>query len=89
MKLVIRTVLFHIICILIFSIIYSNLSEEFHLFNKNRKDFIDFLQLSTTIQAGVGMTNLYPLSDYSKIIVIIQQLLMLFTHVITLYIFTL
>ena len=89
MKLVIRTVFFHIICILIFAIIYSNLSEEFHLLNKNRTTFIDFLQLSTTIQAGVGMTNLYPLSDYSKIIVIIQQLLMLFTHVITLYIFTL
>jgi hypothetical protein len=89
MKLVIRTVFFHIVCIIIFAIIYSYLSEEFHLLEEHRKGFIDFLLLSTTIQAGVGISELYPLTYYSKIVVIIQQLMMLFTHVITLYIFTL
>lgn len=89
MKLVIRTFLFHLLCILIFALIYSNNSEEFHVEEKYRKNFIDFLLLSTTIQAGVGISNLFPLTHYSKIIVIIQQMLMLFTHVITLYIFTL
>ena len=53
------------------------------------QSFVDFLLLSTTIQAGVGISDLYPLSYYSKLVVIIQQMLMLFTHVITLYIFTL
>jgi hypothetical protein len=89
MKLVIRTVFFHIFCISIFALIYYNLTEQFHLIEKDKKGFIDFLLLSTTIQAGVGISELYPLSYYSKITVIIQQLLMLFTHVITLYIFTL
>jgi hypothetical protein len=89
MKLVIRTFIFHILCILIFALIYSNVSEEFHIMEEDRKTFVDFLLLSTTIQAGVGISDLYPLSYYSKLVVIIQQMLMLFTHVITLYIFTL
>lgn len=89
MKLVIRTFIFHILCILIFALIYSNVSEEFHIMEEDRKSFVDFLLLSTTIQAGVGISDLYPLSYYSKLVVIIQQMLMLFTHVITLYIFTL
>ena len=90
MKLVIRTLFFHILCIIVFAIIYFNLNEEFHLIEKDdKKGVIDYLLLSTTIQAGVGISDLYPLSYFSKIAVIIQQLLMLFTHVITLYIFTL
>lgn len=89
MKLVIRTFVFHILCILVFALIYSNVADEFHVMGKHKNNFIDFLLLSTTIQAGVGISNLFPLSYYSKIIVIIQQMLMLFTHVITLYIFTL
>ena len=89
MKLVIRTFLFHILCILIFALIYSTLGEDFHIMEVDRKGFLDFLLLSTTIQAGVGISDLYPLSYYSKIVIIIQQMLMLFTHVITLYIFTL
>ena len=89
MKLVIRTFIFHILCVIVFGILYYNLSEEFHVMEEDKKDFVDFLLLSTTIQAGVGISDLYPLSYYTKIAVMIQQMLMLFTHVITLYIFTL
>lgn len=89
MKLVVRTFIFHILCIIIFAFIYTKLSEDFHVMNEDKKDFIDFLLLSTTIQSGIGMSDLYPLSYYSKIVVMIQQLIMLFTNIITLYIFTL
>jgi hypothetical protein len=90
MKLVVRALIFHILCIIIFSIIYFNLDEGFHLTEEHdKRGVIDYLLLSTTIQAGVGISYLYPLSYYSKIAVIIQQMLMLFTHIITLYIFTL
>jgi hypothetical protein len=90
MKLVLRALVFHISCIIIFSIVYFNLDEGFHLKETHEKrGVIDYLLLSTTIQAGVGISDLYPLSYYSKIAVIIQQMLMLFTHIITLYIFTL
>jgi len=90
MKLVIRAFLFHILCIIVFAMIYLSLHEDFHVKEKDdTKTFIDFILLSTTIQAGVGISDIYPLSYYSKITIIIQQMLMLFTHVITLYVFTL
>lgn len=89
MKLVIRTFVVHILCIIVFALIYSNISEEFHFIDKDKKSFVDYILLSTTIQAGVGISQLYPLSLYSKIVLITQQLFMLFTHIITLYIFTL
>jgi hypothetical protein len=90
MKVVIRAFIFHISCIIIFALLYFNLDEGFHLKEKpEKRGVIDYLLLSTTIQAGVGISDLYPLSYYSKIAVIIQQMLMLFTHIITLYIFTL
>ena len=89
MKLVIRTVFFHILCIIVFAIVYSSLSEQFYVTEHDKISILDFLLLSTSIQSGVGITKVYPLSSYSKIIVIVQQMLMLFTHVITLYIFTL
>ncbi len=89
MKLVIRTVVFHIFCIIVFALIYSNFSQQFHIIDEDKKSLVDFFLLSTTIQAGVGISDLFPLSFYMKILVMIQQMLMLFTHVITLYIFTL
>jgi len=92
MKIAIRTLFFHMLCILVFSIIYSYFSDDFD-FNsgntKEHKDFMDFFLLSTTVQAGVGVTGLYPASCYSKFAIILQQMLMLVTHVFTLYVFTL
>ena len=89
MKLLIRSFVVHILCIIVFALIYSNISEEFHFMDKDKKSFVDYILLSTTIQAGVGISQLYPLYFYSKIVLITQQLLMLCTHIITLYIFTL
>lgn len=90
MKLVIRTMIFHIICILIFAAWYYSLADSFldkSETNEN-KTFLDYLLLSVTIQAGVGYSFLDPINYYSKILVILQQLIMLSTHIITLYIFT-
>ena len=91
MKIAIRTVVFHMLCILLFSIIYLHFADDFEFNsgnNKKHKDFIDFFLLSTTVQAGVGVTGLYPASYSSKIAMILQQMLMLVTHVFTLYVFT-
>ena len=53
------------------------------------KSFIDYISLSGTIQSGVGLTFLEPTSIYSKTAVLIQQLILISSHVITLYTFTL
>ena len=92
MKLAIRALLFHIVCIITFALLYLYLSDDFKDGNSNEnKKFtiLDYFLLSTTIQAGVGITELFPNTFYSKILVIIQQILMLSTHIFTLYIFTL
>jgi hypothetical protein len=93
MKIVIRSVIFHILCIIIFACVYSTYSKDFdkiYIVN-NKKDtrpFIDFLLFSTTIQAGVGITEYFPSSDFTKIVLILQQVLMLSIHIVTLYFFT-
>ena len=91
MKLVIRTFVFHVLCIIVFTYLYLYLAEHFKEITDTKidKTFIDFLLLSSTIQAGVGISELLPITYYSKITVVIQQILMLFTHIITLYVFTL
>lgn len=86
MKIAIRTVCFHFICILIFGIIYYNIHSQFE--NKGgqeRQSVLDYLLLSTTIQAGVGISDIYPNTTVSKIILILQQLIMIMTHVFTIY----
>ena len=51
-------------------------------------EIIDYLLLSTTIQSGVGISDLYPTTFYGKLTMIIQQLVLIMTHVFTIYIFT-
>jgi len=76
---------------MVFALLYLYFSAHFDSNNDNNQhnSFIDFLLLSTTVQAGVGISDLYPISFYGKIVMIAQQILMLSTHVFTLYIFTL
>jgi len=88
MKLVLKTFLFHAMCILFFSIVYRTEKKSFDNLNEN-SNFIDFLSLSTTIQAGVWYSKIYPNNDWVKTLMIIQQLLMISTNIFTIYIFTL
>jgi hypothetical protein len=90
MKIVIRTVVFHFVCILIFALFYYYFKDDFHPKAQEKNlNAVDYLLLSTTIQAGVGISDIYPVSFYGKIIMIIQQILMIMSHVFTIYIFTL
>jgi hypothetical protein len=92
MKIVIRTVVFHFVCILIFAFLYYYSREQYVYQNKTKNQshasLIDYIFLSTTIQAGVGLTDIYPISSYGKMLMIVQQFIMIMTHVFTIYIFT-
>lgn len=98
MKLIFRTLVFHILCIIFFALIYLSLSKHFlplnediHRFNLDDyyKQVLDFFLLSTSIQTSIGLTNLYPVSSLAKITLMIHELVMVSTHIFTLYIFTL
>lgn len=91
MKFVIRTLVFHIFCIALFSILYYYFRENFinnFVSGKKGLTLSDSILLSTTIQASVGMFDVYPLTLTGKIIMILQQMILIMTHVITLYVFT-
>jgi hypothetical protein len=89
MKIVFRTVCFHLLCIIAFSFLYFHNKHDFQAPNNKKASYLDYLLLSTTIQAGVGISSIYPIYSYGKIIMIIQQFIMIATHIFTLYIFNL
>jgi hypothetical protein len=106
MRIAIRTVVFHTLCILVFAFIYSAYSDDFRSLsnyntennnnnnnNNNRikkeRSFLDFLLFSTTIQAGVGISEFFPSTSLTKMFLITQQIIMISTHVFTLYFLTL
>ena len=90
MKHVFRIVLFHITCIIIFSFLYYNFITDFdNQFDKKIiPTLLDFILLATTIQVSVGLTEIYPKTNTTKILVLLQQLIMLSTNVFTIYFFT-
>ena len=88
MKIVIRTVFFHFFCIAGFGMLYFYLKDDFSENRNDSLEIIDYMLFSTTIQAGVGLSDLYPSTFYGKLTMIIQQILMLCTHIFTLYILT-
>jgi hypothetical protein len=88
MKIAIRTVLFHILCIFVFAFLYYYFRDDFKTQVKEEFTILDYIFLSTTIQSGVGLTDIYPIDFYGKLIMIIQQLVLIMTHVFTIYIFT-
>lgn len=91
MKIVFQTLVFHLICIVFFATLYHYLEESFDDTSTNHKNktFLDFFLLASTIQAGIGFNFLDPITIISKTCVIIQQLILISSHIITLYIFTL
>jgi hypothetical protein len=100
MKRVVKTLSIHLFFIILFAIFYYYLSSHFEKNTLNKSDkkykshnsvldlIVDVLLFSTTIQAGVGINELYPISILGKIIMIFQQLIMISIHVITIYVFT-
>lgn len=89
MKIVLRYLIYNVLCIFMFSLFYHYLGDNnFKRDDKNTIEWLDCLFLSTTVQAGVGYSDLTPTSDLSKMILIFQQFLMISANVFILYIFT-
>jgi len=93
MKLVVKTLVFHILCIIFFALLYSLNSKDFVIEYKQIKqkypEFIDFIFLSSTIQSGIGFNFLIPTNNITKILIILQQFTIISSYVFVLYFFTL
>jgi len=79
--------MFQVMCVLLFSILYFKLQPPFS--SNDTMNYSDALLLSVTIQSGVGIAYVIPHSDTFKILMIIQQFIMLLSYIFILYIFTL
>jgi len=98
MKRVLKTLAIHLFFIIFFAFYYYYFSIHFNNNKPNKlthyncesklDSIIDFLLFSTTIQAGVGISDIIPISVYGKIFMILQQLIMISINVITIYVFT-
>jgi hypothetical protein len=92
MKAVFQTLVFQLSCIVIFGFVYWYCQDDFTTDSTERKykkgELIDYLFMSTTIQAGVGYGDLYPINFRSKFILILQQFLMISSNVLILFLFS-
>jgi hypothetical protein len=92
MKSIFQTLVFQLSCILIFGLIYwycrddfiYNIGHEKHV----KTDFIDYFFMSTTVQCGVGYSYLYPVEDRGKLLLMLQQFLMISSNVLILFLFS-
>ena len=88
MRVVLKLLFVNMVIILIFSAIYINIGKSHFIKpDGSHPKYIDCLLESITIQAGVGMSTIIPNTILAKIVVMIQQLLLICTSAITLYIF--
>lgn len=98
MKQILSAIVLNFLSIFIFGVIYIYLKDDF-IYNvnesnkinnlKNKIQIIDLIMYSTTIQSGVGLTNIMPISFNSKMFTITQQYLMISFNFFILYIFAL
>ena len=93
MRRVVNTLAIHLFCIIFFAFFYYYFSTHFvnnkrYNYKSNIDTIIDFFLFSTTIQAGVGISEVLPISAYGKLLMILQQLIMISISVLTIYSFT-
>lgn len=88
MKILTVSLVFHILCIFLFGIIYISLNDKFmHHHTNEKSDFSEYLLLSTTIQSGIGYSNLYPVHETVRWIIMMQQIITITTNIVTIYFF--
>jgi hypothetical protein len=75
--------------ILLFSLIYYSLLDDFTSSVKiHALDYLDCLSLSTTIQAGIGLTNMQPQTDISILLTTLHQIVMILSSIYIVFAFT-
>jgi hypothetical protein len=89
MKLIYASVFLNISLVLLFALIYWFCRSEFTKDITGKKfvigDLIDYFYMSVTIQAGVGYQGLSPLTNVGKILLMLQQICMITSNIIVMY----
>jgi hypothetical protein len=92
MKQLFKTFLFELGCIIIFGCLYWFYRDDFSLIfaskKKNDLRILDCFYTSVTVQAGVGYSILNPNTNRAVLLLMIQQLIMVFANILMLYFFS-
>jgi hypothetical protein len=78
-------ILYNLILIAIFFVVYYVARHHFVNEANSEPELIDIFNLSVTIQTAVGVSSFMPKTNVGKIILIIQQILLLFGNLIILH----
>lgn len=77
----------NIACIVVFSLIYDNLSSE-HILIYNlegKPEYLDYLYFSTNIQVGVGFSDFNIITRKAKIAVMVHEITVISLDIILFY----
>jgi hypothetical protein len=92
MKQLFKTFLFEVACIIIFGFLYWIYRDDFTLNivskKKNNLSILECFYTSVTVQAGVGYSILNPETNRAVLLLMIQQLIMVFANILMLYLFS-
>jgi hypothetical protein len=93
MKHIYQTFLFQLVCILLFGSLYWAFRDDFTISIKHGKkknlEILDCFYTSVTIQSGVGYSILTPETNDAVLILMTQQIVMIFSNILILYLFSL
>ena len=90
MKKILYTFFFQLICIVFFGILYWYYNDDFTINNmvKSKKGILQYFYTSVTVQCGVGYSILTPNNERAISLLMTQQLLMIFSNILILYLFS-
>ena len=92
MKEVFQTFIFELVCIILFGSLYWIYRDDFTLTFASKKEHyfsvLECFYTSITVQSGVGYSILNPNTNRALTILMVQQLIMIFTKILMLYLFS-
>jgi hypothetical protein len=92
MKHIYQTFLFQVVCILLFGALYWSFRDDFTINikhgEKKNLEILDCFYTSVTIQSGVGYSILSPETNDAVLILMTQQIVMIFSNILILYFFS-
>ena len=86
-----KTFIFQVVCLVIFGCLYWIYRDDFTLTFASKNNDLGILECfytSVTLQSGIGYSILNPNNKRAVLLLMIQQLIMIFANILMLYLFS-
>ena len=91
MRQLFKTFVFELACVILFGCLYWIYRDDFTLTFASKKNNLSILECfytSVTVQSGVGYSILNPNTKRAVLLLMVQQLIMIFANILMLYLFS-